>query len=328
MSRTPSPVSAAVIAAAMRSVLVPSRPSSVPPAGITRAPPAIWPTSSAAPSARPSAVGDEDDAYHWVSTVPFSRMKIGQCRRGCCDASSRSGGADPAGAGLGYAAPGRIGDLRAGRRAQGDGVHDAAHAGAARAGRAGGGGGQIRARARPCCSWATRTWTVRSCARGRRRGPTCWPARPARRSGSGCCRAATSWSCTTRFARTTWSRSWRSAPPSHGTRARSDTRSWPASTRRPRRCCWPAPAQRLTGKTLTDPESLRQSLAMTRERGYAAEDQEATLGDAGLAAPVFDWSGRPVGALGPRRAGRTAADGGPAGATRRRGAFDRPRVVA
>jgi DNA-binding IclR family transcriptional regulator len=59
-----------------------------------------------------------------------------------------------------------------------------------------------------------------------------------------------------------------------------------------------APAQRLTGKTVTDPELLRQSLAMTRERGYAAEDQEATLGDAGLAAPVFDWSGRPVGALG------------------------------
>ena len=59
-----------------------------------------------------------------------------------------------------------------------------------------------------------------------------------------------------------------------------------------------APAQRLTGKTLTDPELLRQSLAVTRERGYAAEDQEATLGDAGLAAPVFDWSGRPVGALG------------------------------
>jgi DNA-binding IclR family transcriptional regulator len=59
-----------------------------------------------------------------------------------------------------------------------------------------------------------------------------------------------------------------------------------------------APAQRLTGKTRTDPETLRQSLTVTRERGYAAEDQEATLGDAGLAAPVFDWSGRAVGSLG------------------------------
>jgi DNA-binding IclR family transcriptional regulator len=58
------------------------------------------------------------------------------------------------------------------------------------------------------------------------------------------------------------------------------------------------PAQRLTGRTITDPEALRQALITTRERGYAVEDQEATLGDAGLAAAVFDWSGRVVGALG------------------------------
>jgi DNA-binding IclR family transcriptional regulator len=58
------------------------------------------------------------------------------------------------------------------------------------------------------------------------------------------------------------------------------------------------PAQRLTGRTVTDPEALREGLAATRERGYAVEDQEATVGDAGLAAPVFDWSGRAVGALG------------------------------
>jgi DNA-binding IclR family transcriptional regulator len=55
---------------------------------------------------------------------------------------------------------------------------------------------------------------------------------------------------------------------------------------------------RLTGHTVTDAEQLRQVLVATRERGYAIEDQEATLGDAGLAAPVFDWSGRVVGALG------------------------------
>ena len=55
---------------------------------------------------------------------------------------------------------------------------------------------------------------------------------------------------------------------------------------------------RLTGRTLTEPEALREALTATRERGYAVEDQEATLGDAGLAAPVFDWSGRVVGALG------------------------------
>lgn len=58
------------------------------------------------------------------------------------------------------------------------------------------------------------------------------------------------------------------------------------------------PLPRLTGRTVIDPEQLRQELAGVRERGYAVEDQEATLGDAGLAAPVFDWTGRPVGALG------------------------------
>jgi DNA-binding IclR family transcriptional regulator len=57
-------------------------------------------------------------------------------------------------------------------------------------------------------------------------------------------------------------------------------------------------APRLTGKTVTDPEQLGAALAAVRGRGYAVEDEEATLGDAGLAAPVFDWSGRAVGALG------------------------------
>jgi DNA-binding IclR family transcriptional regulator len=56
--------------------------------------------------------------------------------------------------------------------------------------------------------------------------------------------------------------------------------------------------QPLTGRTVTDPEALRRALATARQRGYAVEDQEATLGDAGLAAPVFDWSGRAIGALG------------------------------
>jgi DNA-binding IclR family transcriptional regulator len=58
------------------------------------------------------------------------------------------------------------------------------------------------------------------------------------------------------------------------------------------------PVPRLTGRTLTDPEALREALVGVRERGYAVENQEATLGDAGLAAPVYDWSGRAVGALG------------------------------
>ncbi len=59
-----------------------------------------------------------------------------------------------------------------------------------------------------------------------------------------------------------------------------------------------SPLRRLTGKTVTDPNALRQELAAVLARGYAVEDEEAILGDAGLAAPVFNWSGRVVGAIG------------------------------
>jgi DNA-binding IclR family transcriptional regulator len=58
------------------------------------------------------------------------------------------------------------------------------------------------------------------------------------------------------------------------------------------------PAQRLTGLTVTEPEKLRQALALTRHRGYAVEAHAATLGEAGIAAPVFDSSGRAVAAIG------------------------------
>jgi DNA-binding IclR family transcriptional regulator len=58
------------------------------------------------------------------------------------------------------------------------------------------------------------------------------------------------------------------------------------------------PAQRLTGLTVTEPEKLRQTLAVTRHRGYAVEAHAATLGEAGIAAPVFDPSGRAIGAIG------------------------------
>jgi DNA-binding IclR family transcriptional regulator len=56
--------------------------------------------------------------------------------------------------------------------------------------------------------------------------------------------------------------------------------------------------ERLTGRTITEPAALKDALEKVRQRGYAVEDQEATVGDAGLAAPVYDWSGRVVGALG------------------------------
>jgi DNA-binding IclR family transcriptional regulator len=58
------------------------------------------------------------------------------------------------------------------------------------------------------------------------------------------------------------------------------------------------PAERLTGLTVTGAEELRQVLATTRRRGYAVEAHLATLGDAGIAAPVVDSSRWPVGAIG------------------------------
>jgi DNA-binding IclR family transcriptional regulator len=58
------------------------------------------------------------------------------------------------------------------------------------------------------------------------------------------------------------------------------------------------PAERMTGLTVTGPQDLRQLLAMTRHRGYAVEAHAVTLGEGGIAAPVFDPSGWPIGAIG------------------------------
>jgi len=68
-----------------------------------------------------------------------------------------------------------------------------------------------------------------------------------------------------------------------------------------------APAQRaellaaeltpLTGGTVTDREMLAEQLNAAVAVGYAVEDGEAAIGDAGIAAPVFDRDGV-VGAIG------------------------------
>ncbi|RZU35042.1 IclR family transcriptional regulator [Streptomyces sp. BK022] len=55
---------------------------------------------------------------------------------------------------------------------------------------------------------------------------------------------------------------------------------------------------RLTGKSVTDPDVLTEQLTRTRQTGYALEDQESVLGEAGIASPVFDHSGDPVGSIG------------------------------
>src|SRR5262245_51459273 len=53
----------------------------------------------------------------------------------------------------------------------------------------------------------------------------------------------------------------------------------------------------LTGGTVTDPVELSEQLAQVVTVGYALEDGEAAIGDAGVAAPVLDRDGV-VGAIG------------------------------
>jgi DNA-binding IclR family transcriptional regulator len=55
---------------------------------------------------------------------------------------------------------------------------------------------------------------------------------------------------------------------------------------------------KLTGQTLSTPAALARELYATRERGYALEKEEAVLGEAGVAAPIFDRNSEPVGAVG------------------------------
>lgn len=57
----------------------------------------------------------------------------------------------------------------------------------------------------------------------------------------------------------------------------------------------------LTGHSILDPDALAAQLDDVRMTGYARENQESTLGDAGIAAPVFDRSGLAgaIGVVGP-----------------------------
>ena len=55
---------------------------------------------------------------------------------------------------------------------------------------------------------------------------------------------------------------------------------------------------KLTGHTLATVAPLRRELVAVRDRGYAVEREEAVLGEAGVAAPIFDRSAAPIGAVG------------------------------
>jgi DNA-binding IclR family transcriptional regulator len=55
--------------------------------------------------------------------------------------------------------------------------------------------------------------------------------------------------------------------------------------------------ERFTPHTITRPAQLKKDLVLTRERGYALDDEEAYLGSRCVAAPIFDAGGRVVAAL-------------------------------
>jgi DNA-binding IclR family transcriptional regulator len=53
----------------------------------------------------------------------------------------------------------------------------------------------------------------------------------------------------------------------------------------------------LTGRTKTTRAALSRALAQVRKLGYAVEDQEATVGDAGVAAPIIGRDGGVAGSI-------------------------------
>ena len=55
--------------------------------------------------------------------------------------------------------------------------------------------------------------------------------------------------------------------------------------------------KRLTPRTITDPEVLRQELLLTRQRGYATNDEEHEEGVRAVGVPVIGRHGRPAAAL-------------------------------
>jgi len=53
-----------------------------------------------------------------------------------------------------------------------------------------------------------------------------------------------------------------------------------------------------TPRTITDPDTLRLHLEQTRRQGYAVDDEEYDYGVRCVAAPVYDFRGKVIGAIG------------------------------
>jgi DNA-binding IclR family transcriptional regulator len=67
----------------------------------------------------------------------------------------------------------------------------------------------------------------------------------------------------------------------------------------------------MTGETLTSPDDLRAQLEQIRATGIAREQDEAVIGEAAAASPVFDSWGDVVGAIGVVISGSSDADADP-----------------
>lgn len=58
------------------------------------------------------------------------------------------------------------------------------------------------------------------------------------------------------------------------------------------------PLPQLTGRTVIASENIKEGLETVRHQGFATDDQEAIVGEAGIAAPILANGGRPAGAIG------------------------------
>ncbi|MFP4149454.1 MAG: IclR family transcriptional regulator [Nitriliruptoraceae bacterium] len=65
-----------------------------------------------------------------------------------------------------------------------------------------------------------------------------------------------------------------------------------------------------TARTITDGRSLAAQLSLIRERGWSADVEELTAGEASIAAPIRDAGGVVLGAVGVTGAPTTICDGG------------------
>jgi DNA-binding IclR family transcriptional regulator len=57
------------------------------------------------------------------------------------------------------------------------------------------------------------------------------------------------------------------------------------------------PLTAMTPNTITDREQLLEELAVVRQRGYAVSEGERSLWASAAAAPIRDWSGKPIAAI-------------------------------